>query len=102
MIEIHLYGSLKKLVEGSRLSEDTILMMEFVENETYSELILRMGLKLQDLGDCFINGTIAKKNQVLSDGDRVGLFPFNMVLLCGGHHINGHGITKGKFDVDYY
>jgi hypothetical protein len=102
MIEIHLYGKLRALVSGSSASEDTVMMLDFVENETFAQLVLRLGLKLEDIGDCFINGTLAKTEHIMKDGDRLGLFPFNMVLLCGGQHLKGHGYTKKDIDVDYY
>jgi molybdopterin converting factor small subunit len=102
MIEIHLYGNLRALVSGSNASEDTVLKLEFVENETFARLTVRLGLTPKDLGDCFINGNLAKKDCVLADGDRIGLFPFNMVLLCGGQHLKGHGYTREDVDVDYY
>ena len=102
MIEIHLYGDLRALVSGSHASEDTVLMAEYVENETFIQLVARVGLNTGDLGDCFINGNLAKTGQVMADGDRVGLFPFNMVLLCGGQHLKGHGYTRENVDVDHY
>jgi hypothetical protein len=102
MIEIHLYGKLRSLVPGSSASEDTTMMLEFVENETFAQLVQRLGLKPDDIGDCFINGNLAKSEHVLKDGDRLGVFPFNMVLLCGGQHLKGHGYTKKDVDVDYY
>jgi len=102
MIEIHLYGNLRELVSGSNASEDTVLMQEHIENETFAQLITRLSLKPTDLGDCFINGNLAKADYALADGDRVGLFPFNMVLLCGGQHLKGHGYTRKDVDVDHY
>ncbi|MBN2229359.1 MAG: MoaD/ThiS family protein [Candidatus Thorarchaeota archaeon] len=102
MIEIHLYGRLRTLVSGSSASDDTVLSLEYIENETFSQLISRLELTPKDLGDCFINGTLAKKDSVLTNGDRIGLFPFNMVLLCGGQHLKGHGYTREDIDVDYY
>ena len=102
MLEIHLYGRLRSLVKDSRPDEDTILRKEYVENESFSELIHRLGLTPDDIGDCFINGSVARMDFVLSDGDRVGMFPFNMVLLCGGHHIKGPGATKEGDELEYY
>lgn len=102
MIEIHLYGKLRSLVPGSRASEDTTMVLDFVENETFTQLIHRLGLQKKDLGDCFINGNLAKPDHVMKDEDRLGLFPFNMVLLCGGQHLKGHGYTQKDVDVDYY
>ena len=101
-IDIHLYGRLRKLVKGSRSDEDTILRFEYVENEKFDELIERLGLQRSDIGDCFLNGTLVKPKDEIPKGARVGLFPFNMVLLCGGQHLKGHGYTRDDVDVDYY
>ncbi len=90
------------MVSNSRASEDTVMRLEYVEGETFERIVNRLGLKPDDLGDCFINGNLAKMSHQLSDGDRIGLFPFNMVLLCGGQHLKGHGYTRGDVDVDYY
>ena len=90
MLEVHLYGRLRSLVPNSKASEDTILMCEYKENETFETYLKRMGLQLEDIGDCFINGNLAKSNSILSDGDRLGLFPFNMKLIDGGMHLKYH------------
>ena len=102
MIEIHLYGKLRSLVPDSSVCEDTVMMLDFVENETFAQFVQRLGLERHDLGDCFINGNLSKNDCVLVDGDRLGLFPFNMVLMCGGQHLKGHGYTTEDVDVDYY
>jgi molybdopterin converting factor small subunit len=102
MIEIHLYGTLRDLVKGSCASEDTVLCVEYNRGETFEQLVTRLGLVRKDLGDCFINGTLAKSTDVLSDGDRVGLFPFNMRLLCGGQYLKGHGFIESDVDIDHY
>jgi hypothetical protein len=78
------------------------MWLESIENETFFEFIKRIGLKPEDLGDSFIDGTLAKLKDEIQDGARIGLFPFNMVLLCGGQHLKGHGYTKRDIDVDYY
>lgn len=90
MIEIHLYGALRKLVEGSNASEDTLMLLDFEEGETFRELIERIGIETNKIGDCFVNGLLAKEGDLIRDGDRVGLFPFNMVLIDGGMHLKFH------------
>lgn len=102
MLEVHLYGVLRSIVENSKSSEDTIMIVDFVEGETFVEFIERLGLAKEELGDCFIDGTLAKSNDVIRDNVRIALFPFNMVLLCGGQHLKGHGYTQRDVDVDYY
>jgi hypothetical protein len=89
-------------VKNSRPDEDTILRLDFIENETFEELIGRLGLKRSDIGDCFLNGTLVKSDDIIPRRARLGLFPFNMVLLCGGQHLKGHGYTREDVDVDYY
>lgn len=102
MIEIHLYGNLRSLVSDSFPNEDTVLIVESVKSESFAQLVRRLGLKPKDLGDCFINGNLAKPDYMIAEGDRIGLFPFNMVLLCGGQHIKGHGYTREDIEFDYY
>ncbi len=90
MIEIHLYGKLRKLVEGSSASDDTLMLLDFEEEETFRELIERIGIEKNKIGDCFVNGLLAREDDLIRDGDRVGLFPFNMVLIDGGMHLKFH------------
>jgi hypothetical protein len=90
MIEVHLYGRLRDLVPGSKADEDTVLSCDFVEGETFINLLKRLGLSAHDIGDCFINGTLVRETQVIADDDRIGLFPFNMVLIDGGMHLKYH------------
>lgn len=89
-------------MKGSKPDEDTVLRLDFVENETFEDLVKRLGLERSDIGDCFLNGTLVKPNDIIPKSARVGLFPFNMVLLCGGQHLKGHGYTREDVDVDYY
>jgi hypothetical protein len=81
MLEIHLYGKLRSLISEAKPNEDTVLNYEFIENETFAQLVQRLGLKPSDLGDCFLNGTLVKPGDRVSDGDRLGMFPFNMVFM---------------------
>ena len=101
-LEVHLYGLLRELVKASKPDEDTVMHVEFIKNEKFRDFIGRLGLSPSDIGDCFIDGNLAKPDAILTPGARIGLFPFNMVLLCGGQHLKGHGYTKKDVDVDYY
>ncbi len=90
MIEIRLYGQLRSLVSGSKADEDTILMCRHKPGETFEAFLRRLDLEPDIIGDCFINGVVAKPSDVITDGDRVGLFPFNMALIDGGMHLKFH------------
>ncbi|TFF67930.1 hypothetical protein EU520_01095 [Candidatus Thorarchaeota archaeon] len=90
MIRIHLYGRLRNLVPGSNAHEETVLEHEGVKGHTLRSLLEELGLSTGDVGDCFLNGRLAVLSDVVSDGDRVGLFPFNMRLIDGGMHLKHH------------
>ncbi|NHI90289.1 MAG: MoaD/ThiS family protein [Candidatus Thorarchaeota archaeon] len=84
MIDVHLYGHLRKMVPDSKANEDTILLIEFEEGESFQELVERLGLEISNIGDCFINGRLAHHSDIVKNGDRIGLFPYNMRLIDGG------------------
>ena len=105
MIEIHVYGQLKKKFDPSaRLSEQTIIRVPHIGGERFLELLKRIHLSKNECGDCFINGQVATADTLVPEGARVALFPLGMHLLCGGQHLKGHGfITKDSTrQVDYY
>ncbi|TFG12253.1 hypothetical protein EU537_09915 [Candidatus Thorarchaeota archaeon] len=102
MIQVHLYGQLRRLVENSHACEDTVIEIPYKEGMTFRDIVRYLGLDEKDLGDCFIDGMLAKMDDTVQDDARIGLFPYNMVLLCGGQHLKGHGYTQRDHEVDYY
>ncbi len=87
MIETHLYGKFRSLVPDSCPTENTILMCDYQEGETFKMLVERLNLDVDDMGNCFINGKLANNFTTLSDGDRVALFPIGMQFLANVSHI---------------
>lgn len=79
-----------------------MLNRELMNGEDFEQFVGRLGLVMKELGDCFINGTLAKRTSAIRDGDRVGLFPFNMRLIDGGQYIKGHGCIQYDIEVDHY
>ena len=105
MIEIHLYGSLKKKIDpNASFAEDTVLHLPYVENESFNQLFDRLNIRIDELGEVFCNGKVAKVTALIPKGARVGLFSTGMHLLCGGQHLKGHGfITKKITKIrEYY
>lgn len=100
MLEIHLYGILrKKFKPNASSSEDTVISLPSKKNERFQDLLTRLDLNLNDCGDCFINGNLAFKDTIIPKNARVGLFPFGMHLIDGGQHIKGHGfVTTNPYD----
>ncbi len=84
MIEIHLRDCLRELVTGNQPAEKTVLVRKSLPGETLSHLISGLGLNLDILGNCYINGILAKPNDIVEAGDRIELYPFSMDVLCGG------------------
>ena len=78
MIETRLFGKYRSLVPNSCATEDTILMCDYKEGESFEMFVKRLNLDITDMGNCFINGKLANNYSTLSDGDRVALFPIGM------------------------
>ncbi len=96
MLEIHIYGHLKKKFDPSaRLSEQTIVRIPSIKGERFLEVIARIDLTVDECGDCFVNGKVATAETLVPESARVALFPLGMHLLDGGQHLKGHGyVTK--------
>ncbi|MFW9833788.1 MAG: hypothetical protein ACFFEK_07325 [Candidatus Thorarchaeota archaeon] len=73
MIEIYLYGHTKELVKTNIPEANTILLFDYVEGEHFQELLNRLGLKLDDVGNCYINNELAVPENELQDGDTIEL-----------------------------
>ncbi|MFW9965686.1 MAG: hypothetical protein ACFFEA_00895 [Candidatus Thorarchaeota archaeon] len=73
MIEVLLYGNLKELVKDSVPNVNAILLCEYIEGEHLQDLLGRLGLKLADVGYCYINNARANPNNVIHDRDTIEL-----------------------------
>ena len=73
MIEVLLYGNVKKLVRNNIPKANTILLFEYIEGEHFQDLLNRLGLKLDDVGNCYINNNPATPEDVIHDSDTVEL-----------------------------
>ena len=88
MPKIHIYGHLKKNFDpNASLAESMVIDLSHRENESFSELITRIGLNPDKVGDCFINGRIVQKTTIITKDSRIGLFPTGMRLIDGGLYI---------------
>ena len=73
MIELLLYGDIRKLVRDRIPDANTILLFEHVEGEHFQSLLSRLGLKPDDVGDCYINNNPAMPDNVIHNGDTIEL-----------------------------
>jgi hypothetical protein len=100
MLEIHLYGIIKKKFRpNASFAEDTVLTLPNEKNDRFRDLLERLDLDIKECGDCFINGKLAYHDTIIPKNARIGLFPFGMHLIDGGQYIKGHGfITTNPYD----
>jgi len=73
MIEVLLYGDLKNVVKKNIPNADSILLCDYIEGEHFKDLLHRLGLKLTDVGNCYINNAMAKPDNEIHDRDTIEL-----------------------------
>lgn len=103
MIDIHVYGKLRRFAADRNPDDDSILWVESVERETIGELLKRVGIDEDEIYTIFLNSSLlvtrtrmgpylgyqqADKrvhvwdlSTLVKDGDRVGLFGRDMATL---------------------
>ena len=85
MLEIHIYGPLKKkFLPEEKLSEDSVISLSFIENETIEELLKRLQLSRSSYGELFMNHAIISDfDKQIPDGARIGIFSTGMIAIDG-------------------
>jgi hypothetical protein len=73
MIEVLLYGRVREIVRHSIPQADAILVCDYIEGEHFQELLNRLGLKIADVGTCYINNVLAEPDSIVHDLDTIEL-----------------------------
>ncbi len=103
MINIHLYGKLRRFAPNSKATDDSILQLQAIENESLGDLLKRAGLDIDEIYTIFLNAKLLATQSkmgpylgyqqvcedclrldmsiVIKDGDRLGLFGLDMAAL---------------------
>ena len=82
MIDIHLYGKLRRFSHSPDATSASIAYAEWRTDDTVGRVIDRLGIPCEDVGsNVFLNGRYAHLETPVQDGDRLGLFPDDMQLL---------------------
>lgn len=103
MVDIHLYGKLRRLVPDAKVTEQTVLLLEAKSGETILALLERAGVPIDELHHIFLNGRLFATHNTMApwlrypqaqadvwnwdtkmpvnDGDRLGLFGDDMATL---------------------
>ena len=82
MIEVHLYGKLRRFTDNQDPSRDSIVYMPVEEEDTIEDIIRRIGIPLGEIGsNIFLNGEYSALERGVKAEDRLGVFPDDMQLL---------------------
>ncbi|MBA7590747.1 hypothetical protein ES708_32883 [subsurface metagenome] len=82
MIEIHLYGKLRRFAVEKEPAGDSVVDMTVEEGDTIQDILLRVGIPLEEVGrNVFLNWQYSALDRRVWDGDRLAVFPDNMQLL---------------------
>jgi len=104
MISIYLYGKLRRLADNPNPTAESILQVDYVQNETVEHLLERLDITPEETGELFVNRILADLDTLIpSDDSRIGIFSRGMNLIDGGLHLKGHGmILKSRKKGNYY
>jgi len=82
MIEVHLYGKLRRFTDNPDPSLDSIANVPVKNGDSIETIAQRIGIPLEETGsNIFLNGEYSALERKVSDGDRLGIFPDDMKLL---------------------
>jgi molybdopterin converting factor small subunit len=82
MIEVRLYGKLRRFTDNQDPSRDSIVYVSVEEGDTIEKIVRRIGIPLEEIGNnIFLNGEYSALERQVTDGDRLGIFPDDMQLL---------------------
>ncbi|MCS6962653.1 MoaD/ThiS family protein [Thermoflexus sp.] len=82
MIEIHLYGDLRRYIGQEDPRQDAVALVHARSELTVAEALQELGVPLDEARHIFINGLYDPEGlgRKLRDGDRIGVFPRNMTM----------------------
>jgi len=82
LIEVHLYGRLRRLAAQSGVWMPSIAWVDLTD-VTVAQVIEALGVGPGDVSNIFINGRYdpAALDRIVRSGDRIGLFPPDMRML---------------------
>ena len=82
MIEVHLYGKLRRFADNSDPQSQSVAPVQWRPEDTVAVIVERLCIPMAELGsNIFLNGRYANLESPVQNGDRLGLFPDDMQLL---------------------
>lgn len=82
MIEVHLYGKLRRFAPSQDPTRDSVAHVPVKEEDTISDVLLRLGVPLKEVGsNIFLNWQYSGLKRRVQKDDRLAVFPDDMQLL---------------------
>ena len=82
MIEVHLFGKLRRFSENLDSSRDSVIHVPVEEDDTIADITQRIGIPDEEVSsNIFLNGEYSAATRLVKAGDRLGVFPDDMQLL---------------------
>jgi len=81
VIEVRLFGKLRRFAGDTGVGGDSLLRMPQKQGDAVSDVLERAGIPRPEVGNVFVNGRLAELTRSVADGDRIGVFPRDMSLL---------------------
>ncbi len=82
MVEVHLYGKLRRFSDNRDPTRHSITLIQAGEADTINDILKRIGIPHDEVGaTIFLNGRYSGLERKVKDGDRLGIFPDNMAMI---------------------
>jgi len=82
MIEVHLYGKLRRFAPNQEPTGDSVVHVPVKKDDTILDVLTRLGISLKEIGsNIFLNWQYSELNRHVQEGDRLAVFPDDMQLL---------------------
>ena len=92
MIEVHLYGKLRRFSDDRNPRRESIVHVPLENGDTIGDIIGRIGIPMAEIGrNVFLNGEYSWLSRQVRGGDRLGLFPDDMQLLYRWYFVKRGG-----------
>ena len=82
MLEVHLYGKLRRFTDNQDVTKDSVVHVPVREENTIQDVVTRIGIPSEEVGsNVFLNWEYSGLSRQVRDGDRLAVFPDDMQLL---------------------
>jgi hypothetical protein len=80
-IEVHLYGSLRRLAGCQDPMVDCVVSLDVPSGATIADVLSALKIGPGRTSNIFLNGELSMPSRSVAPGDRLGVFPSDMATL---------------------